>query len=404
MLKRLPVLHIVLAVCALLLWCAGAFTAQRAAAGCETVAARFPSGGVSPAQLERQLEIFRQDGLKGAPELTLWAEHAAQTLKAGEDASARAPVLELYGLAEDACSAAPVRGAFPARGDPRGCAVSEGAAFALWGGGNVLGQSVLWEGRTYYVQGVLKGEEALMVVQQSAEAQAPMPNMQLRFASGGSRQAAEEFLSRTDFRGAQLLDMPLAGWLLRFIAFLPALFMGIWMLARLLLEALRMRLDSRGRKDLPKFLRRLPLLLALGAADVFLITRGPKLPAALIPSAWSDFSFWSDLTSNASQRVKDWLAYPLGRDIELLFALLGTAFIIGLALLLLSMLMGKVKITKPAYVLIGGAGSLLGMFLMALYYARRGGLSVSLGMWLMPCLWMLCDYLLGGKEAAHEEA
>ena len=398
MFKKLPVLRIALAVCALLLWCAGTFMAQQAAAGCGAVAARFQSGGVSPAQLERQLDVFRQDGLKGMPELTLWEEHAAQTLKAGDDASAKAPVLELYGLAEEACSAAPVRGGFPARGDPKGCALSEGTAFTLWGGGNVLGQSVLWEDHIYYVQGVLKGEEALMVVQQSADSEAPMPNLQLRFAVGGSRQAAEEFLSRTDFRSAQLLDMPLVGWLLRLIAFLPVLFMGLWLLIRLLHEALR------ARKDLPEFLRFLPILLGLGAVDIYLMTRGPKLPAALIPSGWSDFSFWSDLAANTAQRVKDWLAYPLGRDIALLFALLGGALVIGLALLALAILLGKSKFSKAQHVLIGSAGFLLLLFLVALYYAGRGGLTLDLGMWLMPCLWMLCDYLVGGKEAAvHEE-
>ena len=379
---------IALAAAALTLWCAGAFTAQQAQDSLQAVAARWPSGGVSPAQLEAQLDIFREDRTQGVPGLTLWAQHAAQSVADGDEKTLRAPVLELYGPAENLRTDLYLSGSAPARGSTKTCSISEGAAFALWGGANVTGQTLVWKEQDYAVQGVFKGEDSLIIVQAAPDSRALFPNMQLIFAKGGGRQAAEEFLARTNFGSPQLLDMPLLGWAFELLASLPALLIGLWLLARLVVNGLRARKNAR------KLLYYIPPAIAVATVDVFLLSRGGGVPAALIPSRWSDFDHWATLADNIIERVKAWLSMPQAGDVALLFALLSTATLVFACLLAMSILLGKARVEKPLHALLACGGCALLMFLVAAFYAGRGGLQINLAMWLMPSLWILSDYAL----------
>ena len=391
------IMHCALAALALVLWCGGAFTAQRAQDSLGAVSARWPAGGVSPAQLEAQLDIFRQDGSKDLPGLALWAQHAAQSVADGEDRTVKAAVLELYGPAELLRADRYLSGGAPARGSAKTCAVSRGAASALWGGMGVTGRSLTWGEQEYTVQGVFEGEDSLIIVQAEPESKELFPNMQLYFAKGGGRQAAEEFLARTDFGNPHLLDMPLLGWALGMAASLPGLLIGIWLLARLTVHGFRLRGQPR------KLLYYLsPAVLA--AADVFLLSRGGGVPAALIPSRWSDFSYWSALFDHLGDRVRTWLSTPQAGDIALLFSLLGAALLVSACLLAMSVLLGRARVEKPLHALLACGGCVLLVFLMAAFYAGRGGLRVSPAMWLMPCLWIATDLaLFWWKEGAALE-
>ena len=396
--SALGIVHCVLAALALALWCGGAFTAQRAQDALGAVSARWPAGGVSPAQLEAQMDIFRQDGSKDLPGLTLWAQHAAQSAADGEDRTAKAAVLELYGPAEFLRADRYLSGSAPARGNTKTCALSRGAAFDLWGGMGVTGRSLTWGEQEYTVQGVFEGEDSLIIVQAEPESKDLFPNMQLYFAKGGGRQAAEEFLARTDFGNPQLLDMPLLGWALGMLASLPGPLIGIWLLARLTVHGFRLRGQRR------KLLYTLaPAILVVGA-DIFLLSRGGGVPAALIPSRWSDFDYWSALLDNLGDRVKAWLSMPQAGDISLLFSLLGAALLVSACLLVTAILLGMARVRKPLHALLACGGCVLLVFLMAAFYAGRGGLRVSPAMWLMPCLWIVTDLaLFWWKEGAALE-
>ena len=391
-------LYIVHCALCIVLWCAGAFTAQRAGESLGGVAARWPNGGVSPAQLEAQLEIFREDGTRDVPSLTLWTRHASQNVTDGGEKSLRAPVLELYGPAENLRADRYLSGSAPAKGSTKTCAVSEGAAFALWGGANVTGQALVWNNQDYTVQGVFGGEDALVLVQALGDSKTLFADMQLCFAGNGGRQTAEEFLARTDFGSPQLLDMPLLGWALELAAFLPAILIGLWLLARLLVHGLRLRKNPR------KLLYYVPAALGVTALDILLLTRVRRVPDALIPSRWSDFDYWRTLSGNIASRIETWLSDPQASDIALLFAALGAAVSVFASLLAMSVLLSKARLEKPLHALLACLGCVLLVFLMAAYYAGRGGLEVNLAMWLMPCLWILADYGLSWwKEGAAIE-
>jgi len=396
--KKFKLLWPILAALALTFWCASVFAAQKQGDALRSVAARWQNGGVSPAGLESRLDIFREDGTKNVPEMTLWAEFTGQRLKTGDDTGITCAVTQIYGHGEDAQSGAILRGGYPARGDTRGCALSDQAAFDLFGGVNAMGQSLEWNGCTYTVQGVFQSGRAVMLVQAASDSEAVMTNMQLRFTDGGSRQQAEEFLARADLgSGLLLLDMPLIAWGLNTVASLPALLIGGWALARLLARVWQRRRYPR------LLLTELPMLLPLAAGGVWLCVSDIKLPPSLIPSGWSDFAFWSALPKGWRDSLTQWLRVPAGGDIDLIFAALGIFVLVFLTSLLLTLTLSRVKIQKSAHALIAAAGCIAWMFAMALYYR---GLRLSMAMWLLPCLWIFTDlglYAFGRKEAPPDE-
>jgi len=390
-------LPIALAALSLTLWCACVFNAQKQSDSIRCVAVRWNAGGVSPARLESQLDIFREDGTKGIPEMTLWTELPGQRLVNSEDDGISCDVTQIYGHGEDVFSNVMLQGGYPARGDAAQCALSDTAAFKLFGSAQAMGQTLTWNGRNYTVQGIFNSDQNLMLTQESAVSESVMPSMRLRFADGGSRQQAEEFLARTSFSmGAIMLDMPLIAWGLEALAALPALLLGFWILARLIARAWQKRKYPR------LLLTDLPLLLPLGIAAAWLSFSQLKLPAALIPSEWSDFSFWSDLPKNWSENLTSWLRHPSGGDIELIFAALGIFALVFLAMISGVWVLSRVKIQKPMHVLTACGGCIAWTFVMAMYYR---GLRVSLAMWLLPCLWIIAEFALyawGRKEGKDE--
>jgi len=292
------IINCALAALALTLWCASAFGAQRQSEALQSVAARWSSGGVSPAQLESQMGVFREDGTAGVPEMTLWEEVVSQKLQHGDEASLSCDVTRIYGHGEDVLSFTMLQGGWPARGSTGFCALSDTAAFGLFGSVNAMGHTLTWNDRNYIVQGIFKSDNALMLVQAAPESEAKMPNMQLRFANGGSRQQAEEFLARTSFSsGAILLDMPLIAWGLEALAALPALLLGAWILVRLIARGWQKRKYPR------LLLADLPLLLPLSIAAICLSLRHLSLPTALIPAAWSDSSFWEAMKKGSGAHL-----------------------------------------------------------------------------------------------------
>ena len=376
----------VLAMAALALWCASAFSAQQQSQPLRCVAVRWPGKGVSPAGLERQLDIFREDGMKNLPEMTLWAEFPDQKILNNTDIEIVCGVTRLYGHGEDICTSVMLQGSFPARGDTRSCALSDQAAFDLFGSANAMGQTLQWNDQSYAVQGIFKNEQSLMLAQAGAGSEAEMANMQLRFADGGSRQQAEELLARTGFGGgALLLDLPLIAWGLQTLAALPALLLGGWILARLIARAWQKRKDPR------RLLTDLPLLTPLAIASIYLSAIQLKLPAALVPSGWSDFSFWDALPKGWHDHLTQWLRHPASGDIALIFAVFGVFALIFLATLLGVLVCARTKIEKPAQLFFASGGSMALLFLMALHYK---GLRISPAMWLLPCLWLLTDFAL----------
>ena len=372
---------------ALALWCISTFIAQRAGDMTHSVSARWPDGGVSPAQLIGQEEFSRQDGAQNRPELTLWDENPSGQISDNGDRTAEASVIELFGNTEEICFEELLVGAFPSRGDADGCAISEKTAFDLWGSRDVSGKTILVNGSVYSVRGVFRGNEGLVLVQRDSSSTKSFHNMQLRFHDGGSQAEAESFLIRAGFSGAQFLDLPLLGWFINALAQLPIFILGISILIRLLRRGLR--------------LRSFPLLLSgyalpagvAGATCLYLMGFPWSIPQRLIPTKWSDFEFWGRTVGSFIKSIKVWLsAAPTRWDMTFWPKLIFTAFLVIGATVLLAAAMERVKIKTGRGFMIGCLLSIGTILFIAVLLASHGGLKIDIGVWLMPWLWLGVDY------------
>ncbi|BDF68549.1 hypothetical protein CE91St43_25210 [Oscillospiraceae bacterium] len=385
-----------LGVLALLAWGLCAFLAQEIGALSSGVSARWEGeGGVSPAQVEEALRYAREDGGENVPRMTLWREKPGAVLwDEGEERTAAASVVEFYGQGADLWPVPFLTGNYPAQGDAEGIAVDEALSAALWGGVGRPGQIVRWEGKTYVLRGVFRGDGGLALLPGRADDADAWPNLFLRFPQQGGREAAQAFLNRNGWSGGDLLDLELLSWCVTALAGLPGAALLLGLLWKLLRRGLALRAS-------PLLLASyLPPALCAGALALWCGNFPPRVPAALIPTKWSDFSFWARLASGLGESLGAWLSGPLTlRDLRLWPLALGCLLLSAAALALTLLAAERVRPRDGQGVVAGWALSLGTLLALVFLLGDRGGLALSRPMLLLPVLWPL----FGWGLARHEE-
>ena len=190
------------AILAAVLWSFACSFYSTAISHCTSVGIKWEKGGVSPSELIRQQTYARQDGAGNQPEVTLWQIYPEQEIMASDKKEMKADIVAAFGDCGDVVSSMPADGAYPARSDASGCAVSTGLAFSLWGSINVIGLPVKAEGKQFYVRGIFEEEEPRLFLQAQAESKEPLSNMQLTFTGPGAGERAGQYLSSAGFRRA----------------------------------------------------------------------------------------------------------------------------------------------------------------------------------------------------------
>ena len=327
-----------LATLTLISWLGASFLAQRAGELSRGAVIRWEAGGgISPVQLLRAERYAREDGGAAVPAAALWREHREGYVEGGAGrCSTSAAVLELFGDGGEVWPAAFRYGNYPARGDETGCAVDEAAADALWGSARVVGQAVLWKGKTYYVRGVMKGSGGLLLGQGGEDAE-PWPNLLLRLFQ----------------RGRALTAAPLL-----LVCYLP------------------------------------PALLGAGA--VLWCAGAPwSVPERFIPTRWSDFEFWVRLFSGGMEKLRGYLTLAaVQRDLRY-GALAAGCALLSLTALALAVLAAERAGVRTERVFAVRACAVWALtFGIALVFAPFGGVKVERPLWLLPAAWLLSDWCL----------
>jgi len=327
-----------LATLTLISWLGASFLAQRAGELSRGAVIRWEAGGgISPVQLLRAERYAREDGGAAVPTAALWREHREGYVEGGAGrCSTSAAVLELFGDGGEVWPAAFRYGNYPARGDETGCAVDEAAADALWGSARVVGQAVLWKGKTYYVRGVMKGSGGLLLGQGGEDAE-PWPNLLLRLFQ----------------RGRALTAAPLL-----LVCYLP------------------------------------PALL--GAGTVLWCAGAPwSVPERFIPTRWSDFEFWVRLFSGGMEKLRGYLTLAaVQRDLRY-GALAAGCALLSLTALALAVLAAERAGVRTERVFAVRACAVWALtFGIALVFAPFGGVKVERPLWLLPAAWLLSDWCL----------
>ena len=159
------------AILAAVLWCFACSFYRTAISHCTSVGIKWEKDGVSPTELIRQQTYARQDGAGNQPEVTLWQIYPEQEIMASDKKKMKVDVVDVFGDCGDITSSMLTDGAYPARSDASGCAVSTGLAFSLWGSTDVIGLPVKAEGKQFYVRGIFEEEEPRLFLQAQADSE-----------------------------------------------------------------------------------------------------------------------------------------------------------------------------------------------------------------------------------------
>ena len=375
------------ALLAAVLWCFACSFYSTAINHCTSVSIKWEKGGVSPSELIRQQTYARQDGAGNQPEATLWQTYPEQEIMASDKKKIKADIVAAFGDCGDIVSSMLTAGAYPARSDESGCAVSTGLAFSLWGSTNVIGMPVKVEGKQFYVRGIFEEEEPRLFLQAQADSEKLLSNMQLTFTGPGAGERAGQYLSSAGFPEGRILDLTLFAWVLGMIFRLPAVILAIGILGRVI--------------GLGKRLCRYPLLLAVYlliafgiCAVLWFCIELPEFPSEFIPTMWSDFEFWGNLFKEQGKNMVSWIAAgPVFRDMELwissfmavLLSVCASAFTAAAAML--------VSIRSYKRMIFYCAAYTLTLCLISFKIASAHNMTFCKTMYLLPCLWICVDFL-----------
>lgn len=223
--------------------------------------------------------------------------HYAKTIFYSGDAALAWPVDFLHGTP-------------PGTTDNIGCAVSEALAHRLWGSADVLGKTVLVDGHERIVRGVFKGNHELALVSFTYENTTESWNI-VELTKNYPNTTRNDALSFAIQSGLGSPDYILTKnepiFIAAILPIIPLLIISIYVLI-LICKYLR--------KYHKPISRVIPFLLLIGIALIlpFILER---LPGSIIPTQWSDFSFWSALIAQNQSNTREFLtATPTLRDVE----------------------------------------------------------------------------------------
>ena len=244
---------------------------------------------------------------------TFWREDRVE-LSAGNNTA----VVDAILFSGDAALVWPaqyITGSAPSSIDGAGIVVSETLARGLWGSIDIVGKSVYVNCEPRIVRGVFSGSAELALISfhiedtsqawTAAELSGGIPNP--------TRSDAESFAVASGLGRPDYVLMGGTMALSRFMSILP-IFIPFIYAAGLFVKFIKNHYPAVGA---PIFFAGLILFA------VFLPALLNNLPAWLIPTHWSDFAFWSSISAQVSESMREFLSLsPLMRDVELKMHLL----------------------------------------------------------------------------------
>lgn len=261
------------------------------------ISVRCDKAGVTSGQIKKYYTQQQQKIKSGelgevgeTPDITIWKKTEQQTAaNPSLGKTAEISLIEAWGDISVICPERLMQGTLPTTSDTKGCAISKGLAWELFGSEQVIGQHIKIEGNLYIIRGLLQMEDRIFVLQK--EGTDSFPYVELSYTSKEPPASAAKQLLQTQFQlpnNAAVIEGSLYGGIARIFLFLP-----FWFLLIL---------------GLPAGIRccRREILLWKKYGGILLITAGYCLAVWItikfgicftddyIPSAWSDFAFWTE--------------------------------------------------------------------------------------------------------------
>ena len=182
----------------------------------------------------------------------------------------------------------------------RGCSVSTQLAYELFGSTHAAGLPFEFEDTVYSVQGVFEFSDPLLMIPVSPENDFLFDNLELFIRPGKEGGTiAQAFLRENGLDADAVVNGPELGAVLCLMSNLPVFFLWVSVFIALLWKLLKKQAQIQYQLETAGFLL-LSLFLLFGTHT--------KIPASLIPTKWSDFSYWGRTALLYKERLMDLLS------------------------------------------------------------------------------------------------
>jgi len=214
-------------------------------------------------------------------------------------------------------------GTAPGVTDGNGCAVSSGFAWSLWGSADVIGKIIETDGAFYTIRGVFTGDDLLIMLSVDDEDKShSFTAVELTVgAISPSRSDVESYAVESGLGAPDSILMGRPVLLAVFLAALPVLILSVFCLG----------MCFRWLGFYPAALRGFVWVAALFVLAGLLPVLIKLLPEWMLPTRWSDFSFWGSLLKQLGTDLNEYFTLsPKSRDVihnTLFFKQIGIAFL-----------------------------------------------------------------------------
>ncbi|MBE5967481.1 MAG: ABC transporter permease [Lachnospiraceae bacterium] len=297
-----------------LLWGTAVYYGQYVVEHYQSVSIRMKGGTVSQRELMQMVEQEKENKNQEFAGISAWNQVENQSLESDRlGTKAEVRLIEVYGVIEKVYPVELISGYTPAADDAEGCLIDEATAYKLFRTADSVGNALVYKNKTFYVRGILRcSEEVCLIIPGSEEKN--YSNLELTFTDGDNRgQLAADLMRQYGSTGGYtLIDGYLIAKSLSLVYRLPA-----WLLGFILLYDLLAVLWKRRRIPL-QVIALVLIIVCLWPLLFWMMEYEFYLPQQLIPTKWSDFSFWSRKYA-AFLEWKEAMAYiiPSYRDVLL---------------------------------------------------------------------------------------
>lgn len=306
---RKKLLLILLSLAALMIWGSGIHYGQYIKEYYQSVSIRLKQDGITAEELITGLQYEEIKNTGNTPSISAWNGLEEQIITSTElGHSYQSWLIEVYGDIGHVFPLKLMAGNLLTPNDYEGCILDEETAYQLFGTINPIGNSITYKDNLYYIRGIIKSPKPvffLMIENRNHR----YYNIELVYEKNGSKkqengqELANSFLLQNNLATSYtMIDGPFYSELLEILSNIPAWFLGFYMLYSMLQILWE-------RRTLPlQMLILLSGFLVLRMFLKWLLDFQISIPERLIPTKWSDFSFWSEKYRELREQI-DSIAY-----------------------------------------------------------------------------------------------
>ncbi len=300
--KRL--FFILLSLAALIIWGSGIYYGQYINEHYQSISIRMKEEKVSQRALRTALEYEEIKNPENIPHISAWNQLEEQIIENKVLAvSYKARLIEVYGDIKQVYSMKLTKGNLLTPDDYEGCMIDQGAAYKLFGRIDPVGNVITYKNKQYYIRGIVKSPEPIFFIQIN-DIRHTYSNIELVYEDKeNGQELADAFMTQNNLASSYtILEGCFYAGILARVYKIPTWFLGFYMMYRILRSVWK-------RRTLPLQV----FVLLLGLISVWMVLKYLLefqfyIPERLIPTKWSDFSFWVERYKEFQEQIKQ-MAY-----------------------------------------------------------------------------------------------